>query len=298
MSGIYRAPEVLLGLPWSHPVDIWSLGVMTLELLEGKNLFDPIDRSSNHYVLPLGLAHYVGYLGPPPVALLERSELMDKYFNAEGNWISNVAIPETSLEDFVVSMPPGREKTTFLCFVRKMLTWDPEARATSNELFMDEWLMTDFDGLQGQFTKFSLPNQVPGSKPHCPHIDLEEVRHSLTVSYKRSGEQETTVHLFADGTTKTREEMHADNNRRKAEFARLEVEEKKFPDRKQTAARKAAYDSMMQQLRDLRDAHGMNVAAKVSMKERSMEDYQRLLREQAQARFEAAKETAAAAAKR
>ena len=28
MPDIYRAPEVLLGLPWSHPVDIWSLAVM------------------------------------------------------------------------------------------------------------------------------------------------------------------------------------------------------------------------------------------------------------------------------
>lgn len=28
MPDLYRAPEVLLGLPWSFPVDIWSLGVM------------------------------------------------------------------------------------------------------------------------------------------------------------------------------------------------------------------------------------------------------------------------------
>lgn len=28
MPDIYRAPEVLLGLPWSYPVDIWSLAVM------------------------------------------------------------------------------------------------------------------------------------------------------------------------------------------------------------------------------------------------------------------------------
>ena len=28
MPDIYRAPEVLFGLPWSYPVDIWSVGVM------------------------------------------------------------------------------------------------------------------------------------------------------------------------------------------------------------------------------------------------------------------------------
>ncbi|KAJ5971958.1 protein kinase [Penicillium vulpinum] len=65
MSDLYRAPEVLLHLPWGFPVDIWSIGVMTLELLEGKNLFDPIDRVHGQYVLPLALAQYIGYLGPP-----------------------------------------------------------------------------------------------------------------------------------------------------------------------------------------------------------------------------------------
>lgn len=28
MPGIYRAPEVILGMEWSNKVDIWSMGVM------------------------------------------------------------------------------------------------------------------------------------------------------------------------------------------------------------------------------------------------------------------------------
>ncbi len=28
MSDLYRAPEVLLNLPWGYPVDVWSVGVM------------------------------------------------------------------------------------------------------------------------------------------------------------------------------------------------------------------------------------------------------------------------------
>lgn len=27
MPDVYRAPEVILGLPWSYPVDIWALGM-------------------------------------------------------------------------------------------------------------------------------------------------------------------------------------------------------------------------------------------------------------------------------
>lgn len=28
MPGVYRAPEVILGMPWSFEVDVWSVGVM------------------------------------------------------------------------------------------------------------------------------------------------------------------------------------------------------------------------------------------------------------------------------
>lgn len=35
----YRAPEVILGLGWSHPSDMWSLGCIVAELLTGELLF-------------------------------------------------------------------------------------------------------------------------------------------------------------------------------------------------------------------------------------------------------------------
>uniref|UniRef100_A0A7N2L997 Protein kinase domain-containing protein n=1 Tax=Quercus lobata TaxID=97700 RepID=A0A7N2L997_QUELO len=35
----YRAPEVILGLGWSHPCDIWSIGCILVELCSGEALF-------------------------------------------------------------------------------------------------------------------------------------------------------------------------------------------------------------------------------------------------------------------
>lgn len=32
----YRAPEVILGIPWSFPCDIWSIGCIIVELLTGE----------------------------------------------------------------------------------------------------------------------------------------------------------------------------------------------------------------------------------------------------------------------
>ncbi|RAK97316.1 protein kinase [Aspergillus ibericus CBS 121593] len=145
MSDLYRAPEVLLQLPWSFPVDIWSIGVMTLELLEGKNLFDPVDRTNDQYVLPLALAQYIGYLGPPPLEIIQQSPLFSTYFDERGNWISDPPIPQTSLEDFVTTIPPGTEKDAFLRLIPRILTWDPEVRATSVEIIPDEWLMKPWE---------------------------------------------------------------------------------------------------------------------------------------------------------
>jgi hypothetical protein len=33
MPNVYRAPEVILGLPWSYPVDIWGFGMVVSLLI-------------------------------------------------------------------------------------------------------------------------------------------------------------------------------------------------------------------------------------------------------------------------
>lgn len=38
-SRFYRAPEVILGLPYDHPMDMWSIGCVVYELLTGRILF-------------------------------------------------------------------------------------------------------------------------------------------------------------------------------------------------------------------------------------------------------------------
>ena len=38
-SRFYRSPEVILGLPYSMPIDMWSLGCILAELFTGYPLF-------------------------------------------------------------------------------------------------------------------------------------------------------------------------------------------------------------------------------------------------------------------
>ncbi|XP_055831603.1 serine/threonine-protein kinase prp4-like [Solanum dulcamara] len=39
VSRFYHAPEIILGLPYDHPMDIWSVGCCLIELYAGKVLF-------------------------------------------------------------------------------------------------------------------------------------------------------------------------------------------------------------------------------------------------------------------
>ena len=42
----YRAPEVILGLGWTYPCDIWSCGCILVELATGDALFQARPRLS------------------------------------------------------------------------------------------------------------------------------------------------------------------------------------------------------------------------------------------------------------
>jgi serine/threonine protein kinase len=39
VSRFYRAPEIILGLPYDHALDVWSVGCCLYELYSGKMLF-------------------------------------------------------------------------------------------------------------------------------------------------------------------------------------------------------------------------------------------------------------------
>lgn len=115
-----------------------------LELLEGRNLFHPIDKAHNQYVLPLAVSQYISYMGLPPLWMIEQSNnpVIKTFFDAEGNWIAEPPILEASLDDFVTCIEDCKEKALFLDFINKILRWDPAKRGLSAHLFSHEWLIT------------------------------------------------------------------------------------------------------------------------------------------------------------
>ncbi|XP_058763206.1 serine/threonine-protein kinase AFC2-like isoform X1 [Vicia villosa] len=61
----YRAPEVILGLGWSHPCDIWSVGCILVELCTGEALFQTHENLEH-------LAMMERVLGPLPMHMLKK----------------------------------------------------------------------------------------------------------------------------------------------------------------------------------------------------------------------------------
>ncbi|KAM5457359.1 hypothetical protein MaudCBS49596_000554 [Microsporum audouinii] len=153
----YRAPEVILGCGWRMGADIWNLGTLLWDIIEGKELFRQIHNAQGRYDAKMHLAEMIALLGPPPPELVTRYQSMLGYawpepirnevgeicesaeqyfggpfFSKDGLFLHEALIPDRKLADTLPSL--GRERENFFSFVKMMLIWLPEERATAREL--------------------------------------------------------------------------------------------------------------------------------------------------------------------
>jgi len=140
-SRFYRAPEVMLGIGYSHPIDVWSLACVLAELYIG----EPIFFGDNEAAL---LSSIVSKLGPPPKrmllaatnterrvnftimntsSLLECSEsrMQSVPFSTPGR-LSNASVKHRSLR----CGPIISKDSAFDEFLNRALDWDPARRLT------------------------------------------------------------------------------------------------------------------------------------------------------------------------
>jgi serine/threonine-protein kinase SRPK3 len=165
MPLMYRAPETLLHIQWSYPVDIWSVG-LTVSSVPARNdwIASPLPvligirpgtfSKQNRFSPPRRM---IAALGPPPVELLERhKERALEYWDENcmssspwlirndvdsaitGKWGDFVPIPsQRTLENTETKL---KDNVKFLRFIRRALAWDPDHRPTAKELLQDPWL--------------------------------------------------------------------------------------------------------------------------------------------------------------
>lgn len=81
VSRFYRAPEIILGMPYDYSVDMWSIGCTLYELYTGKILFT---GDSNNQMLRA----IMEIRGKMSGKLYRRGQLWQMHFDEMGNFIS------------------------------------------------------------------------------------------------------------------------------------------------------------------------------------------------------------------
>lgn len=127
----YRAPEVILGIPWRHEIDIWSVGCIILELLNGRMVFNTHD-SVDH------LNQMERLIKPMPQSLKRKASNFAELFHSDFTLRMETArISPTqcmSLDQYfakVLHMYPKLERLKDL--VVSMLRWNASDRITAAE---------------------------------------------------------------------------------------------------------------------------------------------------------------------
>ncbi|KAL3462718.1 kinase-like domain-containing protein [Aspergillus heterothallicus] len=92
-SRFYRSPEVLLGLPYSSAIDMWSLGCIVVELFLGLPLF-PGSSEYNQ------VCRIVEMLGLPPTWMLEMGKQSGDFFEKTQDEFGRKTYRTKSLEQY------------------------------------------------------------------------------------------------------------------------------------------------------------------------------------------------------
>jgi serine/threonine protein kinase len=147
-SRSYRAPEVILGLPYCQKVDVWSLGCVLAELWTGYVLFGGDSAQTL-------LARVAGILGPLPAHMVLTGRLVPQYFTQDGQLFRELEPaqpPEVILPELhrriQLLLPKGSslkqrlrtDDADFLDFVSSLLQVDPACRPTASEALQHRWL--------------------------------------------------------------------------------------------------------------------------------------------------------------
>jgi serine/threonine protein kinase len=142
-SRSYRAPEVMLGLPYDQKIDLWSLGCILAELWTGYVLFQ------NDSVQSL-LARILGIVGEFPYHLMTRGRYVPQYFTQDGQLYQEIdgpACPDRGRRLHLLvpkkSSLQQRMRTDspeFLDFLTSLLHLDPSKRPTAAEALEHPWL--------------------------------------------------------------------------------------------------------------------------------------------------------------
>eukprot|EP00037_Helgoeca_nana_P018602 m.178007 g.178007 ORF g.178007 m.178007 type:complete len:908 (+) comp24503_c0_seq11:47-2770(+) len=186
----YRAPEVILGLPFGPAIDVWSAGCVLAELYLGAPMFAGNDNDAV-------LAQIVGTLGPLPRKPFARGARAEMYGDAiasntdgaRGAWSRDSALKR-------LMSKLGTKDTGFAGFILELLAYSPEERLAPHKALRHPFmahlfpfnLVFDDDRLLSDAAKRSVS---PADE------SPEAVEHRGFVTVQRATPTASTLHSVA-----------------------------------------------------------------------------------------------------
>ena len=153
-SRFYRSPEVILGMSYGMPIDMWSLGCILAELLTGYPIFPGEDEREQ-------LACIMEVFGPPEKHLVDKSTRKKLFFDSLGKPRITVSSKGKRRRPSSKSLQQALkcDDEAFLDFITRCLRWDPERRLKPDDAIHHEFITG----------KFAKPNPTrPRTAPSHP----------------------------------------------------------------------------------------------------------------------------------
>ncbi|KAK3146316.1 hypothetical protein QOZ80_3BG0264540 [Eleusine coracana subsp. coracana] len=130
VSRFYRAPEIILGLPYDHALDMWSVGCCLYELYTGEVLFP---GKTNNDMLRL----HMELKGPFPKKMLRKGAFTKQHFDQDLNFHAQESMTKVASKRLISSIKEESENpkllSNFKNLLEKIFVLDPEKRLKVSE---------------------------------------------------------------------------------------------------------------------------------------------------------------------
>ncbi|EPS43312.1 hypothetical protein H072_2723 [Dactylellina haptotyla CBS 200.50] len=159
-SRFYRSPEVILGMTYGLPIDMWSLGCILAELYTGYPIFPGENEQEQ-------LACIMEVFGPPEKHLIEKSSRKKLFFDSFGKprMIVSSKGRRRRPSSKTLQQAIKCDDETFLDFLTGCLRWDPEKRIKPEGAISHEFIT----GKKLQKSRTDLVLESPGKRlPYSP----------------------------------------------------------------------------------------------------------------------------------
>jgi len=143
-SRFYRAPEIMLAIPYTTAIDMWSFGCILAELYTGFPIFPGESE-------PEQMALIMEIMGLPPKSMVDRATRREVFFDSNGKPLSGANSREGN-------RVPGSKNVAgvlkcsdadFIDFLQKCFTWEPEKRIIPSDALAHPWIVKGFPQLAG-----------------------------------------------------------------------------------------------------------------------------------------------------